>query len=157
MRKRAYFDMYWGEGWPALDWLEDYFLVPSEQRWSRSAGNDGASLELQGADGTGHLQPNRGRIDVDLAIWANLELGVLLIYSKWGGGLKLTYSSKGDLRRLREWIRSSHGTPLPVGLFIPFEAAWKAVKEFVETEGELPESIEWIANHDLPPNTFPEP
>jgi Immunity protein Imm1 len=75
-------------------------------------------------------------------------------YSKWGGGLKQSYSSKGDLRRLREWVRGTHDTPLPVGLFIPFETAWKAVKEFIETDGRLPTSIEWIANRDLPPNTF---
>jgi hypothetical protein len=61
------------------------------------------------------------------------------------------------LTRLREWVRSLHDTPLPVGLFIPFEQAWKAVKEFIETDGQLPKSIEWIANRDLPPNTFPDP
>jgi hypothetical protein len=33
----------------------------------------------------------------------------------------------------------------------------EAVKEFIETDGALPKSIEWIANRDLPPNTFPEP
>jgi hypothetical protein len=32
-----------------------------------------------------------------------------------------------------------------------------AVKEFIETDGGLPSSIEWIANNDLPPNTFPLP
>jgi hypothetical protein len=74
-----------------------------------------------------------------------------------GGGLKLTYSSKGDLRRLREWVRGLHDTPLPIGLFISYEEAWKAVKEFIETDGQLPKSIEWIANRDLPPNTFPDP
>lgn len=72
-------------------------------------------------------------------------------------GCAVTYSSKGDLRRLREIVHSSHNTPLPVGLFIPFERAWTAVKEFMQTEGQLPKSIEWIANRDLPPNTFPDP
>jgi len=52
---------------------------------------------------------------------------------------------------------ATHDTPLPVGLFIPFERAWSAVKEFMETEGALPKSIEWVANRDLPPNTFPDP
>ena len=90
-------------------------------------------------------------------MWGHPDLGVLLIYSKWGGGVKQMYSSKGDLSRLREWVRSLHDTPLPVGLFIPFERAWKAVKEFIETDGQLPKNIEWIANRDLPPNTFPDP
>jgi hypothetical protein len=90
-------------------------------------------------------------------MWANPDLGVLLVYTKWGGGHEQVFSSKGDLGRLREWVRGLHGTPLPVGLFIPFEVAWKAVKEFIETDGELPRSIEWIANRDHPPNTFPDP
>ena len=50
---------------------------------------------------------------------------------------------KGDLR--------------PTGLFIPFPAASKALKEFMETDGQLPKSIEWVSNHDLPANTFPDP
>jgi hypothetical protein len=50
-----------------------------------------------------------------------------------------------------------HGDPLSVGLFVPFPVAWKAVKEFIETDGELPTSIEWIASSDLPPETFPDP
>jgi Immunity protein Imm1 len=73
------------------------------------------------------------------------DLGVLVIWSKWGGGHKQDYTSKGDLTRLRELVRSLHETPLPVGLFIPYDLAWKAVKEFIETDGALPKSIEWIA------------
>jgi len=63
------------------------------------------------------LKVNHGRIDVDLEMWGHPERGVLLIYSKWGGGFRETYSSKGDLMRLREFVRSLHGTPLPIGLF----------------------------------------
>jgi hypothetical protein len=111
----------------------------------------------KGVDGTEHLAQGKGRIDIELMMWANPDLGVLLIYTKWGGGHEQAFSSKGDLGRLREWVRGLHGTPLPVGLFIPFEVAWEAVKEFIETDGEIPRSIEWIANRDLPPNTFPDP
>jgi hypothetical protein len=82
---------------------------------------------------------------------------VLLIYSKRGGGYRIDFTSKSDLTRLQEWVRSTHDTPLPVGLFIPYEQAWKATKEFIETDGALPTSIEWIANRDLPPGTFPDP
>jgi len=31
------------------------------------------------------------------------------------------------------------------------------VKEFMETEGQLPTSIEWVSSDDLPDNTFPDP
>ena len=63
----------------------------------------------------------------------------------------------GDMRRLRELVRSLHDDPLPVGLFIPFASAWQATKEFMATDGKLPKSIKWIAADKLPPDTFPEP
>jgi hypothetical protein len=46
---------------------------------------------------------------------------------------------------------------MPLGLFIPFEQALKAVVEFADTNGALPKSIEWIASTDLPEGSFPEP
>jgi hypothetical protein len=157
MRKRAYFASERSEGWPSPGQLEHYFLAPPGQRWFFETENDGARFVAEGVDGTGHLQPNKGRIDIDLKLWGNDDLGVLLIYSKFGGGHNEMYSSRGDLTRLRDLVRSLHEELLPVGLFIPFPQAWKAVKEFIETDGGLPRSIEWIANDDLPPNTFPRP
>jgi hypothetical protein len=74
------------------------------------------------------LDPNGGRIDVDLDMWGHPDLGVLLIHSKWGGGVKEMSSSKGDLTRLGKWVRSKQGTLLPAGLFIPYGTAWKAVR-----------------------------
>ncbi len=157
MRKTVHFADWRGEGWPSVDDLEPYFLAPPRQRWFFETGNDAAILQVMGVDGTEHLEQGKGRIDVDLEMWGHRDLGVLLIYSKWGGGHQENYSSKGDLSRLREWVRAKHKTPLPVGLFIPYEEAWKAVKDFIETGGKLPKSIAWIANDDLPLDTFPDP
>ena len=156
MNKHAYFDNQWIRGWPETSWLKPYFLSRNP-RWFSETGNDSAGLAVEGVEGTDHLPANEGRIDIELAMWGNPDLGVLLIWSKWGGGYKETFTSKGDTTRLRELVRSTHDTPLPVGLFVPFEAAWKAVKEFIETDGALPTSIEWVANRDLPENTFPDP
>ena len=138
MRKCAYLDLRRGNGWPRPEELEPYFLRPPGQCWGFKSGNDNAGLAAEGVDGTEDLDPNDGRIDVDLDMWGHPDLGVLLIHSKWGGGVKEMSSSKGDLTRLREWVRSKHGTLLPAGLFIPHGAAWEAVKEFMETDGELP-------------------
>jgi hypothetical protein len=132
-------------------------LAPAGQRWTFTSGNDNWGISAEGVDGTDHLPGNKGRIDIRLQMWGHPDLGVLLIWSKWGGGCKQTYSSKGDLGRVRQWVRSLHDTPLPVGLFIPYAQSWNAVKEFLENDGKLPNSIEWIANRDLPPNTFPDP
>jgi hypothetical protein len=50
-----------------------------------------------------------------------------------------------------------HGDIMPIGLFIPFENAWTAVKEFMERDGAFPESIAWVAANDLPDDAFPDP
>jgi len=157
MRKSSYFDSREMDGWPEAGALKPYFFAPAGQEWFHTGGNDGASLDAEGIDGTDDLPANRGRIDLRLLMWGIPKLGVVLIYTKWGGGHRDTFSSKGDLQRLSEWARNLHNTPLPVGLFIPFKSAWLAVKEFIETEGALPKSIEWVANKDLPPGTFPDP
>jgi Immunity protein Imm1 len=157
MRKSGYFDSQELRGWPNPAELRPYFYAPPGQEWFHTGGNDGASIEAEGVDGTGALQANKGRIDIRLLMWGIPNLGVLLIYTKWGGGYRQTYSSKGDLQRLGEWVHNLHNTPLPVGLFIPFRNAYEAVKEFIETDGQLPKCIEWVANKDLPPGTFPDP
>ena len=67
------------------------------------------------------------------------------------------YSSKGDLTRLHKWVHSTHDTPLPVGLFVPYETAWKAVKEFHRDRWRAAQEHRMDRNRDLPPNTFPDP
>jgi hypothetical protein len=111
----------------------------------------------QAAYGTDDLPIDKGRVQIDLQLWGKPRLGVLLVYSRLGGKYADMFNSKGDMSRIREWVRSTHNDTLPIGLFIPFAPAYQAVKEFIENGGELPKSIEWIANKDLPPNTFPEP
>jgi hypothetical protein len=157
VKKYSYFASRRSSGWPGLEELRPYFLAPPGQRWFFDTGNDSGGFDALGVDGTEHLEAYKGRIDIHLEMWGHPDLGVLIIYSKLGGGHKQTYTSRGDLSRLRKLVRGMHGTPLPVGLFIPYEFAWNAVKEFIETDGALPKSIEWVANRDLPPNTFPDP
>jgi immunity protein Imm1 of predicted polymorphic toxin system len=158
MRKRTYFNSRRMQGWPAASALKSYFFAPKGQEWFHTGGNDTASLSAEGLYGTEAENVGTGRrIDLRLLMWGIPNLGVLLIYHKYGGGYREAFTSKGDLRRLREWVRSLHNTPLPVGLFIPFGRAWLAVKEFIETDGQLPKSIEWVANKDLPAGTFPDP
>jgi hypothetical protein len=156
MKKTTDFGDLDDKGWPDPTELKPHFFSLHGPYWFDGRG-DTAAFWGKGADGTEHLPLGKGRIDIKLLMWRNADLGVLLVYSKWGGGYKDMFSSKGDLSRLHEWIDSSDGDSLPVGLFVPIEAAWRAVKEFIETDGELPKSIAWIANRDLPPNTFPDP
>lgn len=156
MRKHANFDLLDGRGWPEPKAIEHYFVGKQKKPWLFESGDDSAGFTAEGVDGTEHLESNKGRINIHLYITGHPARGVTLCYQKWGGGFKDTYYSKGDLSRLREVVRSMHGTPDLMGLFIPFEKAWLAVKEFIEKDGALPRSIEWIASRDLPPNSFPD-
>jgi hypothetical protein len=158
MRKTAYFASRPLDHWPEPEEMKRYFLSPPGKRWFFETGNDSADLRAEGVAGTEHLKLEEGRIDASLAMWGHPELGVLLIYSKHAGGHREVYSSKGNLSRLGDLVRSMHDTPLPAGLFIPFEQAWVAVREFIETDARrLPNGIDWVSNRELPPNTFPDP
>lgn len=155
MKKRIYFDKYDQSGWPSSDDLAPYFSAPKGREWFFASGNDSAGFDVYDANDGGRLAAGRGQFDVSLSLYGNPDLGVLLIYHRYGGTMSEAYSSKGDMTRIKEWVRTLHDDAMPVGLFIPFAEAWKAVKEFIETEGALPNSIAWVANNDLPANTFP--
>jgi hypothetical protein len=157
VKKSTYFDSVPRKGWPDPNELKPYFLAAPGKQWFNTGGNDGASLRAEGVGGTGHLVEEKGRIDLELMMWGNPDLGVLLIYRKYGGGHQEAFTSFSDLSRLGEFVRTLHRDKMPVGLSIPFAEAGKAVKEFLVTDGQLPKSIKWIANKDLPPNTFPPP
>ena len=159
MRKRTYFGDFIGSYWPEPRKLAPYFADPSGEAWPHSGGNDEWGLYAEGLEGTEDFLEKRDRVDVVLVMTGYPDLGVRLLYVKWDGRRKQRedYASKGDLRRLGEVVDSMQGTPLSVGLFVPFAEAFNAVKEFIETDGMLPKSIEWIAERDLPPEAFPDP
>jgi len=157
MEKRTYFDSFDSHGWPDTEQLARYFLTEAGRRKFFAAGNDSWGLKAHGVDGTDNLQPFKDRIDIDLTILGHPDLGILLCYFKFDKRGNESYYSRGDLNRLREWVMTVHGDKMPVGLYIPFETAWGAVREFIETNGNLPRNIAWVAARDLPEGTFPEP
>ncbi len=47
-------------------------------------------------------------------MWGNPELGVLRQCARYGGGVpQLEWFFKSDISRIRRWVRSLHGDPLP--------------------------------------------
>jgi hypothetical protein len=156
MTKHTYFHDHHGQGWPPLDWLEPYFLTAAGRREAFGK-QESWGLKRYGVDGTEHMQRYKGRIDIDLTIQGDPDHGILLFHDKSGGGRSDGWYSKGDQTKMNRWVETIQGDQLPVGLFISFETAWKAVKEFVERDGALPQSIEWIADRDLPANAFMPP
>jgi len=158
VKRSIYFDRFRFSDWPAPSELEPFFLAPGGQEWSYDGGNDSWGLSAEGLFGT-EGRDRRDQVTVRLGMIGHPEHGVYLYYGKWDGRIqqKYSYNSKGDLKRLREFAKSLHGDRLSIGLFIPFAAAWQGVKEFIETDGELPASITWIASDDLPADAFPIP
>jgi hypothetical protein len=158
MKRTIYFDRFRGAYWPSPVELEPFFLAPKGKEWSYRGGNDSWGMSVSGLYDTAD-QAEIDQVSSSLAMIGNPGLGVYLDYSRWDGRIRQgsSYSPKGDMARLLEFVDSLHESPLSVGLFIPFSKAWRAVKEFMETDGELPTSIEWIADRDLPKEAFPVP
>jgi len=156
MRKSCSFHEFYDPDWPAPDQLKKYFSAGGGL-WA-SHGNDNWGLGAEGLYGTEAL-PHRESVNVELRMTGSPEHGVTLDFARWDGRIQRwdSYFSKGDLSRLGRFMYSLQGDPYSLALFIPFEEAFKAVKEFIETDGELPTSIEWVAGKDLPPETFPVP
>src|SRR5262245_21509689 len=139
MRKRTYFLTRHDDGWPEPEWLERYFLTAAGRAEAFSKDdNDSWGLSAHGLDGTEHLKPFKDRVDLGLTIQGHPTLGILLWYHVSGGGRFTSLFSKGDMTRIREWVRNAHSDLMPVGLFIPFEPAFAAVKEFIKRDGALP-------------------
>jgi len=158
VKRDIYFGPFYGGRWPPVGRLEPFFLAPKGQEWSYDGGNDSWGMGVKGIAGTDGL-PEIDQVKVTLYMFGNPDLGVYLQYDKRDGRIRHMYSyvAKGDLSRIREYVKTLHGTELSVGLFIPFREAWKAVKEFMETDGGRTSSIEWIDTRDLPPEAFPVP
>lgn len=80
MMKYAYFHTFRGESWPSQEFLRPYFEIPPRGAisWFPESGNDSGGLRLEGLDGTERLPLGRGRKDIELSMWGNPELGVLL-------------------------------------------------------------------------------
>jgi hypothetical protein len=159
MHKRAYFDVFDGPGWPDPAELKPYFFGAAHwQKWF-AQGNDSWGLSVDDLDSAAEADHEAVRLNVRLYMTGHPTYGVTLDYSKWDSKAQkgTGYCSRGDSARLAETICSVHGTPLSIGLFIPFPAAWEAVKEFIERDGELPACIEWVAVSDLPPAVFAVP
>jgi hypothetical protein len=156
MRKNSSFQDFYDPDWPSPDQLKKYFSAGG-RLWA-SHGNDNWGLSAAGLYGTEAL-PQPDSVNVDLRMTGSPDHGVTLDFARWDGRIRRwdRYFSKNDLSRLGRFMYSMHGDPYSLGLFIPFEAAFKAVKEFIESDGELPTSIEWVSGKDLPPETFPVP
>lgn len=156
MKKITIFRGYEGPGWPDEKWLAPYFLTPAGRHQVFGIRNNHWGLTASGVDGTEDL-PFDKEINITLNVIGKPDLGALLYYERLSATDGYTYFSVGNLKMLRTLVEAKPGTRMPLGLFIPFEQALRAVVEFADTNGALPKCIEWIASTDLPEGSFPEP
>jgi hypothetical protein len=150
MRKSCSFHDIYASDWPSPGELKKYFSAGG-RLWA-SHGNDSWALRAEGLYGTAVL-PRPDAVTVDLRMTGSPGHGVMLDFARWHGRIRRLdrYCSTGDLRLLGRFMYSLQGEPYSLGLFIPFEEAFKAVKEFIESDGELPTSIGWISGEGFPP------
>lgn len=158
VKKEAAFDDHWGNGWPDISAVEQGLADPEKLAQLLAKGRDGGCFSIEWVYDKGALSQS-GLVGAILYMHMNPEHGIKLQYSSWDRrtGKRETYHSKGDLARIRQFVRSFHRTPLSIGLFVPFEKGRKAVKEFLQTDGKLPQSVDWISDDDLPSDAFPLP
>src|SRR5262245_41898913 len=81
MRKTICFGDFDGPEWPAPEELKRYFLAPKGQEWSHRDGDDTWGLYAEGLDGTEHLTPMTGRVDVRLFMCGHPDHGVHFAYT----------------------------------------------------------------------------
>ena len=156
MKKVTSFRGYDGPGWPNQKWLEPFFLTSAGRREVFGVRNNGWGLRARGVDGTEDL-PFDKEINITLHIIGKPDLGVLLVYDRMSATDGYSYYSVGDPKMFRTLVEATQVSRMPMGLFIPFEQALKAVVEFMQTNGARPKCIEWIAPSELPEGSFPEP
>jgi hypothetical protein len=156
MKKMTDFRDYEGPGWPDQKWLAPYFLTPAGRQKAFGKGNNHWCVTAEGVNGTEDF-PFDKRIDIILHIIGKPDLGVLLLHDRMSEADGHAYYSLGNPKMLRTLVRAKQVSLMPLGLFIPFEQALKAVVEFIQTNGAFPKCVEWVASADLPEGSFPEP
>jgi hypothetical protein len=143
------------EGWPSPIDIKPFF---SPAGWA-SGGNDSWGFRLIRSDGVEGAPWGNGPSTAALTMTGLPHLGVTLQYDRWTKSTRQrdSYNSRGDLSQLLKFVRSLHEDQLSLGLFVPFDQAWIATKQFLESDGVLPQGIEWINSRELPPEAFPLP
>lgn len=155
MKRTSYFHDWCNEGWPDPAIIKPFF---SPGRWA-SGGNDSWGFDAIGSDGVQRAPYGKGPSYATLTMTAVPHLGVTLQYDRWTKSIQKreSFNSKGDLSQLLTFVRSLHDDQLSLGLFVSFDRAWMATKQFLESDGDLPKGITWIDARELPPEAFPLP
>jgi hypothetical protein len=145
MKKSTRFDKIQHDShWPEPEQMKPYFLGPGG-RWEFEAGGCDGSLRLDNDGDT-----------IKMYMTGHSEYGVHLNYISSKGGKKESFSSKGSEGLLWYWFRDNQDNAVSFGLTVPFKKAWEAVSEFLESDGKLPKSIDWIKDEDIPRGVIPD-
>lgn len=152
-----YFDGRRASRWPHPEAIRHYFFPKSGNAWFSTGGNDSGGFSIEGVEGTEHLEQGLGRVTISLNMVGHPAHGVQLNWARLGPPQRTDYYALHDPARLNQYVNSMHGDPQPIGLYVPFAEAWKAVEDFLTNEGERSKRIAWAAASELPPDAFPAP
>ena len=154
MRKSIDLGLHDQDGWPNPKELEHYFLGPQGRFWSSEDRSDSAALWAKGVHGTEHLDVGKGRIDIELLIWRNLDFGVLLIYSKWGGPYKEMFSSKGNLSRLHDLCARSMARFCPSASLYRLKKRGRRSRSSSKRTASFPRALSGLRTATFPHEPF---
>ena len=143
--------------WPAADQLEQSFLDPARRNWAFWDGGGGGYISVSGLDGTENEPDGPNRSNARIAIRAHRKHGATLDHHWWDGKRRVSTShlSLGSTSDMTKLPHLDNRQPFAVGLFIPFELAWLALKDFMVDPIHPSKSVPWINAKDLPPSAIP--
>jgi hypothetical protein len=152
MKKTFAFGPFGDTVWTDPSKIEHFFLDPRQRELLFLDREGGGVFSIEGLEGTEGLSSEAERVNARLYLAMLPQHGATISYHHWDGRIrkKIEFHSKGNLERINEYVRSFQGSPMQLGLFVPYEAAWNAVKEFMEGDGGPPTSIEWVGGASIP-------
>lgn len=134
--------------WPAPEEIRQYFFEDLD--WEA----DG-SFFLYGAQGTENEDPYSKRIDISLAVFLIPDVGMVLHWSKAGGGHSEHFYSRGDVLLYGQFASDGLGELISGAFVISPDQAWLAVTDFILRDGCRSDRIAWLDEADLPDEAIP--
>jgi len=80
---------------------------------------------------------------------------VYVHYSRIGGDKRRNYYCLWNKELLGENFYSRNGDLFSKALVVPFNVAFNIVEQFLKSDGELPDCVEWTEEKDLSDDAFP--
>ncbi len=153
MRRFIFINGFEGPDWPPIATLEREFMDPTRREWAYwdGSGAAGGYMKISGIEGTEAQPDGRTRSGATISIRAHRQFGATLSHHWWDAksATATTHLSLGDRSLLSQMTTLDDRQPYPIGLFIPFELAWLAFRDFIQEPTRVTSAVPWINGVDL--------